>query len=133
MTSEPLSEVELQRIKKAFAYLRSEHGKALIAAGWTREVVFGGLDPLVAETVEGLPGVMAMILVGWWITEIKPDMLVFELDGRKRAWLRGGGLLEGDALEDYHERAAVREFDGGHPRKEAEKLAVIDMREILKI
>ena len=33
-----------------------------------------------------------------------------------------------DHLELFHERAAIREYDGGLPRAEAERLAYLELR-----
>ena len=35
-----------------------------------------------------------------------------------------------DALERFEERAAIREFDGGYSRADAERLAVADVLEV---
>jgi len=37
------------------------------------------------------------------------------------------GLLDGDLAEMFQERAAVREYDGGHARAHAEALALLDV------
>jgi hypothetical protein len=37
------------------------------------------------------------------------------------------GLLDNDLAEMFEERAAIREFDGGHARGHAEALALLDV------
>ncbi|MBF0626296.1 MAG: hypothetical protein HQL82_16025 [Magnetococcales bacterium] len=95
---------ELKSIAAAFQDFRARFGRHLAAKGWTRQDVFGGLDPLAARTWDDLPGVMALVLDGWELTGILPDRLTFTREREKRAWMRHGALVGGKYLEDLKKR-----------------------------
>ena len=123
----PMSATVRGEITTAFHTFRDQHGPALVAAGWERQAVFDGLDPLAATSWDELPGVAALLWRGWQLAAIKPDRLEFQRGEEVVAKMRNNGFLGGAALDDYLERAAIREYDGGMDRAEAERQAVSDV------
>ena len=100
-----LGEKEQASLATCFHAFRDRHGHALMSAGWDRAAVFGGLDPLTAKTWNEVPGVAAILLDGWEVTEILPDCLVFRRQpGEMMAWLRSGYFLAEQALEEHEQR-----------------------------
>lgn len=123
----PMTDTDRGEIAAAFHAFRDRHGPALVAAGWDRQAVFDGLDPLAAACWDELPGVAALLWDGWQLAAIKPDLLEFQREEEVVAKMRDNGFLGGTALEDYRERAAIREYDGGLDRAEAQRQAVSDV------
>ncbi|MEO5334102.1 MAG: hypothetical protein H7839_18985 [Magnetococcus sp. YQC-5] len=98
----PLTDEEKRRIDEAFNSLRDQHGHALVAAGWHRDVVFDGLDPTHCETAGDVPGVIGLLMAGGRLVKIHPDRLDLEFpDGEPFSKIRGGCLLGGKVLDDF--------------------------------
>ncbi|MEO5349791.1 MAG: hypothetical protein H7836_09105 [Magnetococcus sp. YQC-3] len=98
----PLTDEEKRRVEEAFNSLRDQHGHALVAAGWHRDVVFDGLDPTRCETAGDVPGVIGLLMAGGRLVKIHPDRLDLEFpDGELFSKIRGGCFLGGKVLEDY--------------------------------
>lgn len=57
------------------------------------------------------------------MTQVQADRLALLVKRSKRS-------IE-DVTELWHERAAIREYDGGKPRKEAERLALDDVADVV--
>ena len=98
----PLTAEEKRRVEDAFNTLRNQHGHALVATGWHRDVVFDRLDPTQCETAGDVPGVIGLLMAGGRLVKIHPDRLDLEFpDGEPFSKIRGGCLLGGKVLDDF--------------------------------
>ncbi|MBF0098223.1 MAG: hypothetical protein HQM04_15415 [Magnetococcales bacterium] len=95
LTTDPgrrlLNDEEKRRIGEVFHAFRDQHGRALVAAGWNRDEVFSGTDPLAVATVGEVHGVIWFLMRGAELAKIAEKAIYFQLvDGSRVAWLRGG-------------------------------------------
>ncbi|MEO5331338.1 MAG: hypothetical protein H7839_04890 [Magnetococcus sp. YQC-5] len=98
----PLTDNEKLGIDLAFATLKKQHGGKLVEAGWTRPVIFDGLDPTTCQTAGDVPGIIGLLMAGGRLAAIHPDRLDLEFpDGEPLVKIRGGCLLAGVEREKY--------------------------------
>ncbi|MBF0339687.1 MAG: hypothetical protein HQL95_01825 [Magnetococcales bacterium] len=101
----PLTEAEKTDISRVFGEFRVEHGHALVAMGWNRALVFGGLDPLAAVVVDDVPGIVAVLRDGGKVCEIRQDrIMVQDRYGWPMAWMKFGGFVGGDYLQQIEKK-----------------------------
>ena len=97
----PLTDDEKRRVEEAFKNLRDQYGHALVEAGWHRQAVFSGTDPLAATTVDGVHGVIGLLMGGGQVVGITQKAIYFRLaDGSRVAWLRGGCFVGDPYLQE---------------------------------
>ncbi|MBF0371597.1 MAG: hypothetical protein HQL52_19345 [Magnetococcales bacterium] len=120
-----------RRILEAMFRFWKEHGPHLAELGWSPERLFSGLDPARATTYDDMPALPLLVANGAELTHADIGRLEFKAQGSTLVWIKSGAWLGGMAAEDwiekFEERAAIREYDGGFSREEAERLAVEDM------
>lgn len=87
----------------AFHEFRQTYGRELLATGWNRGSTFGDwFDPAKMDTVDDIPGLLAIYADGGVIEVILPDRLMLrDKQNRRLAWIKGGGLIGGQCLSDY--------------------------------
>ncbi len=96
-----LTDEEKTEIAMIFAKFKSTYGKELVAMGWDRAAVFGGLDPLSAVVVNDVPGVMAILLSGGRVQSINPNRIVLmDRFNWPLAWRRSGCFVGGQYFEE---------------------------------
>ncbi|MBF0341103.1 MAG: hypothetical protein HQL95_09115 [Magnetococcales bacterium] len=100
LTPRLLTDDEQTDIDRVFADFKNLYGHTLVEAGWNRDLVFGGLDPLAAVTVDDVPGIIAILRSGGVVEAILPNRILLR-DGQNRrlAWLWSGGFLGGKCLQ----------------------------------
>ncbi len=100
--SRPLTDDEKAGIDIAFATLKKQHGAALYAAGWKREMVFDGLDPTRCEKAGDVPTMIRILMAGGRLVAIHPDRLdLEEADGTTFSKIKGNVMIGGSELEKY--------------------------------
>jgi hypothetical protein len=96
-----LNDEEKRRIGEVLHAFRDQHGRALVAAGWDRDAVFSGTDPLAVATVGEVHGVIWFLMGGAELAKIAEKAIYFRLvDGSRVAWLRGGCFVSDPYLEE---------------------------------
>jgi hypothetical protein len=107
LTPRFLTDDEKADIALVFADLKEQHGHALVDAGWNRDLVFGGMDPLTAVNVDDIPGIIAILRSGGVIEAILPNRILLR-DGQNRrlAWLRSGCFVGGEYLQQMETEEA---------------------------
>ncbi|MBF0400753.1 MAG: hypothetical protein HQL80_07030 [Magnetococcales bacterium] len=96
-----LTDEEKHHILEAFNSLRDQHGHALVAAGWDRDAVFSGTDPLAVATAGDVHGVIWLLMRGAEVAQIAERAIFFRLvDDSRVAWLRGGCLVSDPYLAE---------------------------------
>lgn len=102
-----LTTAEKAAIGQTFVEFRDQHGHALVAAGWDRSAVFCGMDPTAIETVDDIPGILALLWAGGRVERITEQMLYFRrMDGSRVAWLRSQCFVGDPYLREIESKLA---------------------------
>lgn len=102
-----LTDDEKAAVDLAFWEIKKQHGRTLLAGGWDRAAVFGGLDPTKATTVDEVPGVIALVIGGYRLMEIKSWVLIFwHANGNRAGRLKDGILVGGEYLNSLERKNA---------------------------
>lgn len=105
-----LTDGEKTGVDLAFDTLKKQHGKNLHAAGWTRDVVFGGMDPTTCQKVGDIPGVIGLLMAGGRLVAIHPDRLDLEFpDGTPFIKIKGSVMIGGTELKKYLHNSDTKE------------------------
>lgn len=126
-TLPPVPESHRVKILAALDVFRKEHGQKLKELGWNRDNLFLGLDVATAQTYDTMPCIPLVLEAGARLVYADVGRLEFLEGGEVSAWIKKGFWLGGPALEvwveEWEERAAIIEYEGGQSRETAEASA----------
>ncbi len=121
----PVAEDQRTSVLTALDTLFREHGPHLKANGWNRDNLLHGLDPTTATAIP------LLLVDGVTLINVEWSHLEFDTRAGSLIVVRPGLWLVGEDAEDwkeiFEERAAIREYDGGQSRVEAEMAALKEM------
>ncbi|MBF0612802.1 MAG: hypothetical protein HQL55_16895 [Magnetococcales bacterium] len=107
------------------------HRLELNRFGWGRQSLLSGLNPVTAKTWNDMPALPIMVADGALLRDITLPWLKFSSLGEEVYRVKSGHWFQASAFSDWRElweeRAAIREFEGGLTREEAEQAATEDM------
>ena len=105
LTSRLLTEAEKADIAKVFEEFRDAHGRELHAMGWNRDLVFFGMDPMAAVTMDDVPGIIAILRSGGVVEAILPNRIMLRDSlNRQLAWLRSGCFVGEKCLQQLEDK-----------------------------